>query len=64
MTTAFDTMAKSFQDVLVTNDQIDAVGFLEATESLVVILESLGTAFGPVKSDILGNVKVTNLVLH
>jgi hypothetical protein len=61
MTTAFDSMAKSFTDVAVTNDQIDAIGFLEATESLVVILESLGSAFGPVKSDMLGNVKVLNL---
>jgi hypothetical protein len=58
MATVFDNMTKSFKDVVVTNDQIDAAGFLEATESLVVILDSLGTAFGPVKSDILGNVKV------
>lgn len=59
MTTAFDSMSKSFNDVEITNDNIDALGFLEATESLVIILESLGSAFGPVKSDILGNVKVS-----
>lgn len=64
MTTAFDTMAKSFADVAVINDQIDAFGFLEATESLVVILESLGSAFGPVKSDILGNVKTVRTQLN
>ena len=60
-TTAFDKMIKSFADVEIINDQIDAMGFLDATESLVVILESLGSAFGPVKSDILGNVKVIDI---
>ena len=38
MASAFDTIEKSFKDVPVTDDQIDLIAFLLATESLVKIL--------------------------
>ena len=50
---------RSFQQVTVDDlKQINIEEFLEATESLVGILESLGTAFTPVKNDMMGNITV------
>ncbi|OAA68279.1 glycolipid transfer protein [Niveomyces insectorum RCEF 264] len=59
--TFLDTMRRSFVDVPIdaANDNaIDTSAFLEAAESLTTMFDVLGSvAFGPVKSDMLGNVK-------
>ncbi|KAI8825990.1 glycolipid transfer protein domain-containing protein [Fimicolochytrium jonesii] len=53
----FESMQRSYVDVPVgANDYIDVQEFLEATESLTKLFDSMGAAFGPVKSDLLGNV--------
>ncbi|CRK34326.1 hypothetical protein BN1708_006333 [Verticillium longisporum] len=66
--TIVDTFKKSFVDVPVdadTNNAIATAEFLEATESLTTIFDVLGSvAFSPVKSDMLGNVKLTVLTLQ
>ncbi|KAI9017537.1 glycolipid transfer protein domain-containing protein [Gaertneriomyces semiglobifer] len=57
MAAFFETMQRSYVDVpLGANDYVDTVTFLEATESLIKIFDSMGAAFGPVKSDLQGNV--------
>ena len=69
MPSAFEKLSKSYKDVpFVKEQEIQVAAFLEATEGLVqilgnmikslILIESLGAAFGPVKSDILGNVTV------
>ncbi|KAI8589361.1 glycolipid transfer protein domain-containing protein [Geranomyces variabilis] len=53
----FETMQRSYVDVPVgANDYIEVQPFLEATESLTKLFDSMGAAFGPVKSDLLGNI--------
>ncbi|KAI9298956.1 hypothetical protein K502DRAFT_322568 [Neoconidiobolus thromboides FSU 785] len=52
----FDSIVKSYVDVP-TENGIEVVSFLEATESLVSLFDLLhATAFAPVKSDMNGNV--------
>ncbi len=56
---AFLSLGASFKQVtLVNQTEIPVDSFLEATETLIRILESLGTAVSPVKSDMQGNVNV------
>lgn len=59
--TFLDNVKKSFVDVPVdkaNNNAINTTDFLDASESLTTIFDVLGsTAFGPVKSDIQGNIK-------
>jgi hypothetical protein len=59
--TWLDTLKMSFVDVpIYTNGDngISTTEFLEASESLTTLFDLLGSvAFGPVKSDITGNVK-------
>ncbi|KAL1857174.1 hypothetical protein Plec18167_004649 [Paecilomyces lecythidis] len=59
--TWFDTLRKSFVDVPIdtaNNDGIATTEFLEAAESLTTLFDLLGSvAFGPVKNDLLGNIK-------
>ncbi|KAI9103314.1 glycolipid transfer protein domain-containing protein [Phlyctochytrium arcticum] len=53
----FETMSRSYVDVPVgTNEHIDTIPFLEATDSLTKLFDSMGAAFGPVKSDLQGNI--------
>ncbi|KAJ3022961.1 hypothetical protein HKX48_004719 [Thoreauomyces humboldtii] len=53
----FESMQRSYVDVPVgTNDYIEVLPFLQATESLTKLFDSMGTAFTPVKSDLLGNI--------
>jgi hypothetical protein len=40
-----------------TNDQVETIPFLAASEVLVKLLDTLGAAFSPVKNDIQGNIK-------
>lgn len=70
MSTFFDTMKRSYEDVEVTPKGINTSQFLEASESLVslfgifplvarVNVDLLGsTAFAVVKNDMNGNIKV------
>jgi len=62
MPTYFETVKRSFADVPVTNDGVDTVAFLEASEGLVKLFDLLGSAaFSIVQSDLNGNiVKVRN----
>ncbi|KAF9881515.1 glycolipid transfer protein [Colletotrichum karsti] len=59
--TYLDTFKKSFVDVPVDAEKENAIGtseFLDAAESLTTIFDALGgVAFGPVKSDMGGNIK-------
>ncbi|KKA26479.1 hypothetical protein TD95_005292 [Thielaviopsis punctulata] len=56
--TVLDTFKRSFTDVPVNGDAVSTTEFLDAAESLTGIFDVLGSvAFGPVKNDILGNVK-------
>ncbi|KAH0432261.1 glycolipid transfer protein [Colletotrichum camelliae] len=59
--TYLDTFKKSFVDVPVDADKENAIAtseFLDAAESLTTIFDALGgVAFGPVKSDMGGNIK-------
>jgi len=61
MPSFFNTMKRSFADVPIDNQNdnaINTVDFLDASESLASLFDSMGSvAFGPVKNDILGNVK-------
>ncbi|KAG8842931.1 hypothetical protein FRB96_004609 [Tulasnella sp. 330] len=57
MTTYFKTVTKSFTDVPVTEEGVDTLSFLEASEGVVKIFDFLGsTAFGAVISDMNGNI--------
>ncbi|RFU28456.1 hypothetical protein B7463_g7886, partial [Scytalidium lignicola] len=60
--TYLDTMKRSFADVPIDKENDNAIStteFLEAAESLTGLFDVLGSvAFTPVKSDMLGNVKV------
>ncbi|KAF9063419.1 glycolipid transfer protein domain-containing protein [Rhodocollybia butyracea] len=48
---------KSFTDVPVTDAGVDTLAFLEACQGVLVLFDILGsTAFGPVTSDIKGNI--------
>ena len=71
MSTFFDTMKRSYEDVQVTSNGINTSQFLEASESLVTLfgirvfkrreltVDLLGsTAFAVVKNDMSGNIKV------
>ncbi|KAJ3042586.1 hypothetical protein HDV00_007121 [Rhizophlyctis rosea] len=56
----FKTIKRSFADVPIgENDYIETVPFLEASEELIRLFDTMGSAFGPVKSDIQGNVTVS-----
>ncbi|GAA6061851.1 hypothetical protein JCM10212_000768 [Sporobolomyces blumeae] len=58
MSTYFETVKKSFADVPVTDQGVDTLQFLEATEGLIGIFDLLGSAaFSVVKNDMNGNVK-------
>jgi len=53
----FETIPKSFKDVPITHAGVDTVAFLEASQGVAHIFDLLGSsAFGPVKSDINGNI--------
>jgi len=55
--TFFDTIAKSFKDVPITDAGVDTVTFLEASEGLVQLFDLLGSkAFAIVQSDLSGNI--------
>ncbi|KAJ3054523.1 hypothetical protein HK097_001598 [Rhizophlyctis rosea] len=57
MTDYFRTIKKSFADVPIgENDHIEVPPFLEASEELIRLFDSMGASFGPVKSDLQGNV--------
>jgi Glycolipid transfer protein (GLTP) len=71
MSTFFDTMKRSYEDVQVTSNGINTSQFLEASESLVTLfgtsvfqrreltVDLLGsTAFAVVKNDMNSNIKV------
>jgi hypothetical protein len=72
MSTFFDTLKRSYQDVQITDKGINTSQFLEASESLVTMFgkppttlreltcsDLLGsTAFAVVKNDMNGNIKV------
>lgn len=62
--TFFDNK-KSFAEVPVDENKDNAIStteFLEATEALTTLFDVLGSvAFGPVKSDMTGNVKVSRV---
>ncbi|KAF3942263.1 hypothetical protein ABW19_dt0203326 [Dactylella cylindrospora] len=56
--TFFDTLKLSFKGVTITSDGVNTTEFLTASESLVTLFDLLGAAaFGPVKSDMNGNIK-------
>ncbi|GAA5911122.1 GLTP domain-containing protein [Sporobolomyces salmoneus] len=58
MSTYFETVQKSFADVPVTEEGVDTLQFLEATQGLIGIFDLLGSAaFSVVKNDMNGNVK-------
>ncbi|GAA5830279.1 hypothetical protein JCM3766R1_002853 [Sporobolomyces carnicolor] len=58
MSTYFESVKKSFADVPVTEEGVDTVQFLEATQGLIGIFDLLGSAaFSVVKNDMNGNVK-------
>jgi len=64
--TFFDTLSKSFADVPI-DGGVDTDQFLQASTSLVTMFDILGsTAFGPVKSDLNGNIEKirTRLTAH
>ncbi|TPX72355.1 hypothetical protein SpCBS45565_g00439 [Spizellomyces sp. 'palustris'] len=53
----FETMQRSYVDVPIgANDYVEVQSFLEATESLTKLFDSMGAAFTPVKSDLQGNI--------
>ncbi|KAF8326849.1 glycolipid transfer protein domain-containing protein [Cantharellus anzutake] len=53
----FNTLAKSFTDVTITDAGVDTIAFLEASEGIVQLFNLLGSAaFAPVKADISGNI--------
>lgn len=57
MSTFFDEMKKSFDDVPVTDGKVDTANFLEASESLVKLFDLLGSsAFAVVQKDMTGNI--------
>lgn len=60
--TYFDTIKRSFTSVPIVVSEDNAIAtseFLEASESLTTLFDVLGSAaFKPVKSDMLGNIKV------
>jgi len=57
MTTYFETVNKSFSDVPITEDGVDTVAFLEASEGVVKMFDLLGKgAFTVVQGDISGNI--------
>ncbi|KAJ2976275.1 hypothetical protein NUW58_g8128 [Xylaria curta] len=65
--TLLSTFKRSFVDVPVDaekNNAISTTEFLEAAESLTTMFDALGSiAFSPVKSDMLGNVKVKSVIV-
>ncbi|KAG8929681.1 hypothetical protein FRC03_001603 [Tulasnella sp. 419] len=57
MATYFDTISRSFADVPVTDDGVDTVAFLEASEGLAKMFDLLGSgAFSVVQNDLNGNI--------
>ncbi|CAG8694245.1 glycolipid transfer protein domain-containing protein [Gigaspora rosea] len=55
--TYFDTVQRDFCDVVVTEEGIDTVTFLEATEGVIKLFDLLGSsAFNVVQKDMTGNV--------
>ena len=62
MPSFFDEHKGTFAECQITSGGLDTVAFLNAAEVLVVLLESMGAAFGPVKSDISGNIAVIILI--
>ncbi|KZT53834.1 glycolipid transfer protein [Calocera cornea HHB12733] len=58
MPTYFDTIAKSFADVKITDEGIDTVEFLQAADALSAMFTLFNsTAFSVVQNDINGNIK-------
>jgi len=58
MSTFFDTISRSYEDVEITDKGINTSQFLQASESLVSLFDLLGsTAFAVVKNDMNGNIK-------
>ncbi|KAG0640936.1 glycolipid transfer protein domain-containing protein [Tuber brumale] len=58
MSTFFSTAKRSFKDVGVEGEQIHTTEFLEASESVVLLFDLLGsTAFAAVQKDMTGNIK-------
>ncbi|CAG8709970.1 28463_t:CDS:2 [Dentiscutata erythropus] len=55
--TYFDTITRDFCDVIITEDGIDTVTFLEAVEGVITLFNMLGSsAFNVVQKDMTGNV--------
>ncbi|KAJ3261543.1 hypothetical protein HK103_005381 [Boothiomyces macroporosus] len=54
--TFFDQNPASFKDANLINGEVETIPFLNSVEVLVKLLDSLGSAFSPVRSDIQGNV--------
>jgi hypothetical protein len=58
MPTFFEKHTATFHQANIVNGQVETLPFLSAAQVLVTLLESLGTAFSPVRSDIQGNINV------
>ncbi|KAJ2995270.1 hypothetical protein HDV02_000925 [Globomyces sp. JEL0801] len=54
--TFFDQNTDSFVTIQLLNNEIPTLPFLTASETLVKLLDTMGSAFGPVRSDISGNI--------
>ncbi|GBB87438.1 hypothetical protein RclHR1_13900001 [Rhizophagus clarus] len=58
MTTYFDTIQRNYTDVPITEDGIETIPFLEATDGLVKLFDLLGSkAFNVVQNDMNGNIE-------
>jgi len=57
MTTYFETVKKTFPDVPITEEGVDTIAFLEASEGVVKMFDLIGSAaFNIVQSDMTGNI--------
>ncbi|KAG0005375.1 hypothetical protein BGZ79_005173 [Entomortierella chlamydospora] len=57
MATFFSTTARNYNAVTVTDEGINTVEFLQATEGLVSIFDLFGSVFSVVQADMNGNIK-------
>ncbi|KAF9172321.1 hypothetical protein BGX21_005759 [Mortierella sp. AD011] len=57
MATFFSTTARNYNAVTVTDEGINTVEFLQATEGLVSIFDLFGSVFSVVQNDMNGNIK-------
>ncbi|KAK6201491.1 glycolipid transfer protein domain-containing protein [Scheffersomyces amazonensis] len=65
MSTFFDEMKKSFVDVKIVDNKIDSVDFLDASESLVKLLDLTGSSvFAIVQKDMTSNISDIRKTLH